>query len=64
MHYQKLDAVLFVCFLFMAAPAAYRRSQARGGIGAAAAGQRHSHRNAGSEPSLEPTPQLTATLDL
>ena len=34
-------------------------SQARGQIGAAAAGLHHSHSNAGSEPCLNPTPQLT-----
>ena len=38
-------------------------SQARGQIGAAAASLHRSHRNAGSEPSLKPTPQLTAMPD-
>ena len=47
--------------LFRAARAAYGGSQARGRIGAVAAGLRHS--NAGSEPRLQPTPQLTATPD-
>ena len=42
---------------------AHGGSQARGGIGATAAGLRHSHSNAGSEPLLQPTPQFTATLD-
>ena len=57
---------LFVCFLFCfvflfrAAPAAYGGSQARGPIGATAAGLRHSHSTSGSEPRLQPTPQLTA----
>ena len=46
-----------------AAPAAYGDSQARGLIGAVATGLRHSHSNAGSELHLQPTPQLTATLD-
>ena len=46
-----------------AAPAAYGGSQARGLIGGVAAGLRQSHSNAGSEPRLQPTPQLTATLD-
>ena len=50
----------FFC-LFRAAPAAYGGSQARGPIGAPAAGLHHSH--AGSELCLQPTPQLTATLD-
>ena len=46
----------------MAAPVAYG-FQARGPTGAAAKGLRHSHSNAGSEPRLWPTPQLTAMLD-
>ena len=40
-----------------------RHLEARGQIGATAAGLRRSHSNAGSEPSLRPTPQLTATPD-
>ena len=51
----------FFFLLFRAAPEAYRSSQARGLIGATAAG--HSHSHTGSEPCLQPTPQLTATLD-
>ena len=35
----------------------------RGPIGAIAAGLYQSHTNAGSEPHLQPTPQLTAMLD-
>ena len=46
-----------------APPAAYGGSQARGPIGAVATGLRQSHSNAGSEPRLQPTPQLTATPD-
>ena len=42
---------------------AYGGSQARGRIGAVAASLRQSHSNVGSEPHLQPTPQLTATLD-
>ena len=42
--------VLFVFCLFRAAPVAYGDSQARGLIGATAAGLHHSHSNAGSEP--------------
>ena len=38
-------------------------SQARGPIGAVATGLRQSHSNAGSEPRLQPIPQLTATPD-
>ena len=46
-----------------AAPVAYGGSQARGLIGAIAAGLHHSHSNVGSYPHLQPTPQLTATPD-
>ena len=49
--------------LFRAAPMDYRGSQARGPIGAAAAGLPHSHSNTGSEPRLRPAPQLTTTPD-
>ena len=49
--------------LFRATPAAYGSSQARGRIGAIAAGLCHNHGNTGSEPHLWPTPQLTAILD-
>ena len=53
----------FVFYLFRATPTAYGDLQARGQIGAAAAGLCHSHSNAGSEPRLRPTPQLTAMTD-
>ena len=49
---------LFVFGLFRAGPVAHGGSQARGQIGATAEGLRHSHSNAGSEPSLPPTPQF------
>ena len=49
--------------LFRATPAAHGGSQARGPIGAEAAGLSHSHSNVRSEPHLRPTPQLTAMLD-
>ena len=59
--------LLLSLFVFLpfpwAAPAAYGGSEARGRIGAVAAGLRQSHSNAGSELHLPPTPQLTATLD-
>ena len=42
---------------------AHGGSQARGQIGAVAAGLYHSHSNARSEPHLQPTPQPMATLD-
>ena len=55
----------FVFLLFLwAAPTAYGGSQARGQIGAVAIGLRQSHSNGGSEPRLQPTPQLMATPDL
>ena len=54
---------LLAFVLFRAAPAAYGGSQARGLIGAVAAGLHQSHSNEGSEPSLQPTPQLAATPD-
>ena len=44
-------SILFFKNLFRAAPAAYGGSQAKGLIGAAAAGLRHCHSNAGSEPA-------------
>ena len=52
-------------FIVIYAPAAYGDSQARGPIEATAAGLHcsQSHNNAGSEPSLRPTAQLTAMLD-
>ena len=53
----------FSFLLFRAAPAAYGGSQARGPIGTTAAGLHHSHRNMGSKPRLQPTPQLMATPD-
>ena len=53
--------LFFFCFcFFIATPVAYGVSQARGLIGATAAGLHQSHRNAGSEPHLQPTPQLMA----
>ena len=42
---------------------AYGDSQARGQIGAVAAGLLQSHSNAGPKLHLQPTPQLMATLD-
>ena len=58
---------LFIYFglfaISWAAPSAYGGSQIGGRIGATAAGLRQSHSNSGSEPRLQPTPQLTATPD-
>ena len=64
-----LSVCLFVCLFCLfaiswAAPMAYGGSQARGRIGAVAAGLHQSHSNMGSEPYLRPTPQLMATPDL
>ena len=55
-------SVWFVFLFFRAIPAA-RGSQARDRIGATAAGLHHSQGNVGSEPCLQPTPQLTTTPD-
>ena len=58
------SSFLFVLFfLFRAIPIAYGSSQARGQIGAAAAGLHYSHSNTGSKPCLQPMPQLVAMLD-
>ena len=56
---------LFVCFAFSrAAPVAHEGCQASGLTGAVAAGLLQSHHsNMGSEPRLQPTPQLMATPD-
>ena len=57
--------IYFCLFAFSrAASTAYGDSQARGRIGAVAIGICHSHSNAGSEPRVQPTPQLMATPDL
>ena len=55
--------IIIIIWLFRTTPAAYGGSQARGQIGATAAGLHHSHNNVGSLPQLQPTPQLAATLD-
>ena len=47
----------------MATLAACGGSQARGRIGAAAAGLHHGHSNEGPEPCLQPIPQLMARMD-
>ena len=48
--------------LFLTLTPTYECSQAMGLIGAIATSLCHSHSNSGSMPSLQPTPQLTATL--
>ena len=66
------DSLIFLLFFFFflgsfcllrVTTAAHGGSQARGRIGAVAAGQCHSHSNTRFKPPLKPTPQLTATLD-
>ena len=62
-----ITIIIIIIIVFFAiswaAPTAYGGSEARGRIGAVAAGLHHSHNNWGSQPCLQPTPQLTATLD-
>ena len=54
----------FCLFAFSrAASVAYGGSQARSPVRAVAASLLQSHSNAGSEPHLQPTPQLMVTLD-
>ena len=65
---KETQALIFFFFFVLlpfswAAPVAYGVSQARGRIGAVAAGLRQSHSNVGSERHLQPTPQLAATPD-
>ena len=56
--------MIFCLFAFSRTiPIVYGGSQARGLIGARAAGLHHSHSNVGSKPRLQPTPQLMAMLD-
>ena len=55
--------LFFFFFTLRSTPAIYRSSQARGQIGAAAAGLCHNHSNEGSKPDLQPTSQLTEMPD-
>ena len=61
-HHQRFFFLIFLPFLGPL-PAAYGGSEARGRIGAIAAGLGQSHSNMGSESCLQPTPQLTAIPD-
>ena len=54
---------LHIILLHFFFPAAYGGSQARSQSRAEAAGLGHSHSKAGSEPHLQPTPQLMAMPD-
>ena len=60
-----LSFLKFILFylLFRATPAAYGSFQARGRIRSPAAGLPTAHSNTRSEPCLQPTAQLMATLD-
>ena len=59
--YYETDIFLSIFFfLFRATPTVYGGSQARGRIGAAAAGLCHSHSNLELKLHLQPIPQLTA----
>ena len=63
---KKRTTPLFFFFsfcLFRDSPKAYGVSQARGLIGAVATSLHHSHSNAGSQPRLQPIPQLMAMPD-
>ena len=72
-HMTKEDLTKYFLFIFIyffvflpflgPLPTVYGSSQARGLIRAIAASLHQSHSNAGSEPCLCATPQLTATLD-
>ena len=55
--------LFFVCFVFLGPHLWHMEVPARGLIRAVAASLCHSHSNAGSELRLQPTSQLTATLD-
>ena len=58
-----LLSTFFFFLLFRAIPATCGSSQARGWIGAAAAGLSHSHSNMGSKSCLQLTPQLIVMPD-
>ena len=62
--YFLLKKIFFCLFVFSrAAPRAHGGSQAKGPIGAVAAGLCHSHSNSRPKPRLQTTPQLTAMPD-
>ena len=64
LHIQLCNHFKFFVFVFFRTTSvAYANSQARGLMGAVAAGLLHSHSNTRSEPHLRPTPQFTATPD-
>ena len=56
--------VVVVCFVFfLGSHMQHMEVLGWGGVGAAAACLHHSHSNVGSEPHLQPMPQLEATPD-
>ena len=61
--FEPMSIFFFFFSLFRATCAAHGVSQARGLIGAVAAGLRQSHSNTGSEPRLPPISQLMAMPD-
>ena len=63
LHKGKTSTFFGLFAISSAAPMAYGDSQARGRIRAIATGLCQSHSNIGSKPHLQPTPELTATLD-
>ena len=62
--YKYIYIYIWLFAISRATPTACGSSQARGGIGAVAAGLRQSHSNAGSKHCLKSTQQLTVTSDL
>ena len=58
-----LGVFWFWFFLLRATPVAHGGSQARDRTAAVPSGPHHSRSNVGSEPCLQPTPQLTAKPD-
>ena len=62
-HTKESENLFFVLRFFRAALVVEGGSQARGPIGGTAARLHHSHSSVGSEPPLQPTPQLVATPD-
>ena len=63
-HIYPFSFIFYFYFAFSrATPVAHGGSQARGRVGAVAAGLHQSHSILGSEPHLQPTLRLTATPD-
>ena len=58
-----MGQIIITIFFLGLQPVTYGSSQARGRIGAVAAGPKHSHSNARSKLHFRLIPQLTAMLD-